>query len=82
MAKDEGPAFDVWNLGSRAPWLSFGRVHVFQPSTLKEALRTRREVPDAVVVAGGTEVMPARNQGRRPGPLLDLSRVPELQSVG
>jgi CO/xanthine dehydrogenase FAD-binding subunit len=57
-------------------------VHVFQPSTLEEALRTRREVPDAVVVAGGTEVMPARNQGRRPGPLLDLSRVPELQSVG
>jgi CO/xanthine dehydrogenase FAD-binding subunit len=57
-------------------------VHVFQPSTLEAALRTRREVPDAVVVAGGTEVMPARNQGRRPGPLLDLSRVDELRTVG
>jgi CO/xanthine dehydrogenase FAD-binding subunit len=32
-------------------------------------------------VAGGTEVMPLRTRGERPGPLLDLSRVPELQAV-
>jgi CO/xanthine dehydrogenase FAD-binding subunit len=38
-------------------------------------------VPGAVVVAGGTEVMPLRNRGGRPGPLLDLSRVGELQAV-
>ena len=35
-----------------------------------------------VVVAGGTEVMPARNRGDRPGPLLDLSRVAGLSAVG
>jgi CO/xanthine dehydrogenase FAD-binding subunit len=32
-------------------------------------------------VAGGTEVMPLRNRGERPGPLLDLSRVAELRAV-
>jgi CO/xanthine dehydrogenase FAD-binding subunit len=32
-------------------------------------------------VAGGTEVMPLRNRGERPGPLLDLSRVDELHGV-
>jgi CO/xanthine dehydrogenase FAD-binding subunit len=32
-------------------------------------------------VAGGTEVMPFRNRGERPGPLLDLSRVAELRRV-
>jgi CO/xanthine dehydrogenase FAD-binding subunit len=54
---------------------------VIQPRSLDEALRARRELPDAVVVAGGTEVMPFRNRGERSGPLLDLSRVPELGRV-
>jgi CO/xanthine dehydrogenase FAD-binding subunit len=44
-------------------------------------LRARRDAPDAVVVAGGTEVMPLRNRGERRGPLLDLSGVPELRQV-
>jgi CO/xanthine dehydrogenase FAD-binding subunit len=35
----------------------------------------------ATVVAGGTEVMVARNRGERPGSLLDLSRVAELRAV-
>jgi CO/xanthine dehydrogenase FAD-binding subunit len=52
---------------------------MLQPVTLEEAVRARRDVPDAVVVAGGTEVMPFRNRGERPGPLLDLSRVEELR---
>jgi CO/xanthine dehydrogenase FAD-binding subunit len=56
-------------------------VAVLQPETLEEALRARREVPDCVAVGGGTEVMPERTQGRRPGPLLDLSRIAELQAV-
>ena len=38
-------------------------------------------MPEAVLVAGGTEVMPLRNRGERPGPLLDLSRVAELRAV-
>lgn len=62
--------------------LSYGRVQVLQPETLEEALRSRREAPDSVAVAGGTEVMPERTQGRRPGQLLDLSRIGELRAVG
>src|SRR5262245_8942324 len=54
---------------------------VLQPLTLDEAVRARSDVPDAVVVAGGTEVMPFRNRGERPGPLLDLSRVDELRRI-
>jgi CO/xanthine dehydrogenase FAD-binding subunit len=54
---------------------------VIQPRSIEEALRVRREVPEAVVVAGGTEVMPVRNRGGRLGPLLDLSRVEELGLV-
>ena len=56
-------------------------MSVLQPATLDEALQARRERPDAVVVAGGTEVMPARNRGERQGLLLDLSRVAELRAV-
>jgi CO/xanthine dehydrogenase FAD-binding subunit len=56
-------------------------VQVFQPETLDQALQVRLEVKDAVPVAGGTEVMPARNRGQRPRPLLDLSRVAELREV-
>jgi CO/xanthine dehydrogenase FAD-binding subunit len=57
-------------------------VQVLQPETLDAALRARSDDPGAVVVAGGTEVMPARNRGERPGPLLDLSRVGGLADVG
>ena len=57
-------------------------MQVLQPETLDTALRVRSDVPGAVVVAGGTEVMPARNRGDRPGPLLDLSRVAGLAAVG
>jgi CO/xanthine dehydrogenase FAD-binding subunit len=56
-------------------------VRVIQPRTLEQALHARRDAPEAVVVAGGTEVMPLRNRGGRSGPLLDLSRVPELREV-
>ncbi|MGZ8635004.1 MAG: FAD binding domain-containing protein [Solirubrobacteraceae bacterium] len=57
-------------------------MQVLQPETLDAALRARSDDPGAVVVAGGTEVMPARNRGERPGPLLDLSRVAGLAAVG
>ena len=48
------------------------------PRSLAEALGARRADPDAVVVAGGTDVMVAVNRGAQPR-LLDLSRVPELK---
>lgn len=51
------------------------------PSTLEEALRQRAAHPEAVPVAGGTDLMVAVNFGRaRPAALLDLSRVEELRA--
>jgi CO/xanthine dehydrogenase FAD-binding subunit len=51
------------------------------PGSLEEALELRRARPDAVPVAGGTDLMVDVNTGRiAPSPLLDLSRVEELRS--
>lgn len=50
------------------------------PRTLEEALEARAAHPEAVPVAGGTDLMVAVNFGRlRPAALLDLSRVEELE---
>jgi CO/xanthine dehydrogenase FAD-binding subunit len=50
-----------------------------QPRSWAEALAVRAERPDAVAIAGGTDVMVDLNfDRRRPGALLDLGRVPEL----
>jgi CO/xanthine dehydrogenase FAD-binding subunit len=51
-----------------------------QPTTWSEALAMRAERPDALPIAGGTDVMVELNfDRRRPGALLDLGRVPELR---
>jgi CO/xanthine dehydrogenase FAD-binding subunit len=50
-----------------------------RPSTLDEALAMKAEFPDAVPIAGGTDVMVELNfDARRPPALLDLGRVTEL----
>ncbi|MFC6885634.1 MULTISPECIES: FAD binding domain-containing protein [Actinomadura] len=50
-----------------------------RPESWAEALALRAERPDALPVAGGTDVMVELNFDRaRPPALLDLSRVPEL----
>ena len=50
------------------------------PTTWADALAAKAEHPDAVPVAGGTDVMVEINfDHRRPAALLDLTRVPELQ---
>jgi CO/xanthine dehydrogenase FAD-binding subunit len=50
------------------------------PSTWAEALAAKAENPDALPVAGGTDVMVEINfDHRRPPALLDLTRVPELR---
>ncbi|MGE5274638.1 MAG: FAD binding domain-containing protein [Verrucomicrobiota bacterium] len=50
------------------------------PRTLEEALALRAACPEAVPVAGGTDLMVEVNAGRRRiAALLDLSRVEELQ---
>jgi CO/xanthine dehydrogenase FAD-binding subunit len=55
-------------------------VDVLSPHSLEEALRLKAERPDAVPIAGGTDLMVAINFDRvRPEALLDLNRVPELR---
>jgi CO/xanthine dehydrogenase FAD-binding subunit len=55
-------------------------VDVLTPTTLDEALRTRAERPDALPVAGGTDVLVALNFDRvRPAALLNLNEVAELR---
>src|SRR5215470_12928016 len=50
-----------------------------QPDSLAEALAAKAAAPDAVPIAGGTDVMVELNFARRrPAALLDLTRVPEL----
>jgi CO/xanthine dehydrogenase FAD-binding subunit len=54
-----------------------------QPTTWAEALTVRAERPDALPIAGGTDVMVDLNfDRRRPGALLDLGRVTELREWG
>jgi CO/xanthine dehydrogenase FAD-binding subunit len=54
-----------------------------QPTTWQEALTLRAERPDALPIAGGTDVMVDLNfDRRRPGALLDLCRVAELREWG
>jgi CO/xanthine dehydrogenase FAD-binding subunit len=54
-------------------------MDVLVPQTLEEALEAREARPDAVAVAGGTDVMVAVNAGVRPPALLDLTRLEELR---
>jgi CO/xanthine dehydrogenase FAD-binding subunit len=55
-------------------------VDFLQPTSWPEALELRAERPDAVAIAGGTDVMVDINfDRRRPGALLDLGRVGELR---
>jgi CO/xanthine dehydrogenase FAD-binding subunit len=50
------------------------------PEGLAAALEARAERPDALPIAGGTDVMVELNLGdERPAALLDLGRVPELR---
>src|SRR5437763_2367970 len=54
-------------------------VDFLRPATLAEALALKAERPDAVPIAGGTDVMVELNfDHRRPGALLDLTTVGEL----
>ncbi|MHA6618390.1 FAD binding domain-containing protein [Pseudonocardia sp. DLS-67] len=53
--------------------------HYLKPTSLSDALAMRSERPSATVVAGGTDVMVAVNEGRRRlDEVIDLSDVAEL----
>lgn len=57
-------------------------MDVFLPDSLEEALEILAARPDAVPIAGGTDLMVALNFRRlRPEALIDLTRLPELQEV-
>jgi CO/xanthine dehydrogenase FAD-binding subunit len=50
-----------------------------QPRSLPEALQAKAERPEALPIAGGTDVMVELNFDRgRPAAVLDLTRIPEL----
>jgi CO/xanthine dehydrogenase FAD-binding subunit len=54
-------------------------VDVFLSRTLEEALEVKARRPEALPIAGGTDVMVELNFDRhRPEAILDISRVPEL----
>ncbi len=55
-------------------------MDVLLPHTLEEALALKAEHPDAVPIAGGTDLMVEINfDRRRPAVILDVSRLPELR---
>jgi CO/xanthine dehydrogenase FAD-binding subunit len=54
-------------------------VEFVQPSSWADALAAKAELPEALPIAGGTDVMVELNfDRRRPAALLDLTKVPEL----
>ena len=57
-------------------------MEVFRPASLSEALAIRAAHPEALPIAGGTDVMVDLNFGRRrPAGILDVSRLPELCEI-
>jgi len=56
-------------------------MRVLLPRTLDEALEMKAAAPEAVPIAGGTDLMVLLNFDRlRPPALLDISRLPELRT--
>jgi CO/xanthine dehydrogenase FAD-binding subunit len=54
-------------------------LEVLQPSSWGEALAAKKEHPEAVPLAGGTDLLVELNFDRsRPATILDLTRIPEL----
>jgi CO/xanthine dehydrogenase FAD-binding subunit len=58
-------------------------VEILAPDTWEDALALKAQRPDALPIAGGTDVMVELNfDRRRPQAMLDLTRVPELRAWG
>jgi len=58
-------------------------MEVLQPDSWREALELKGEHPDAVPIAGGTDLMVELNFNRtRPRAILDLTRISELTGWG
>ena len=55
-------------------------MDVHLPRTLEEALEVKARRPEALPIAGGTDVMVELNFDRhRPEAIMDVSRLPELR---
>src|SRR5581483_10073182 len=58
-------------------------MEVLQTDNWQEALELKAAHPDAVPIAGGTDLMVELNfDRRRPSTILDLTRIPELAEWG
>jgi CO/xanthine dehydrogenase FAD-binding subunit len=58
-------------------------MEVLQPDSWQEALELKAEHPEAVPIAGGTDLMVELNfDRRRPATILDLTRIAELNDWG
>src|SRR5690349_21199750 len=58
-------------------------MELFQPATWAEALETKAAHPDAVPIAGGTDVMVELNlDHNRPSAFIDITRIRELTEWG
>ncbi len=58
-------------------------VEILAPDTWEQALAMKAAQPEAIPIAGGTDLMVALNFDRaRPQAILDLTRVPELREWG
>ncbi len=59
------------------------RYDYHRPRSLAEALRLRAELPEARVIAGGTDLLVRLRDGRRPAPpaLISVRRISELQGI-
>ncbi|MDQ6882936.1 MAG: FAD binding domain-containing protein [Candidatus Dormibacteraeota bacterium] len=57
-------------------------MDIILPRTLDEALEQKAEHPEAVCLAGGTDVMVEINFGRaRPAAIIDVSQIDELKTI-
>ncbi len=58
-------------------------MEILRPATLAEALEMKSDRPEAVPIAGGTDLMVELNSGRRrPAAIIDLGRLEELRRWG
>ena len=65
-----------------ARWSGCLHMEVLRPTALAEALEARAAHPEALPIAGGTDVMVELNFDKaRPPAILDLTAVPELATI-
>jgi carbon-monoxide dehydrogenase medium subunit len=60
---------------------SLGATRLYVPKSLAEALDALREADNPVLLAGGTDLVAAFNEGLAPGELVNLSQLQELRTI-